>query len=83
MVILNFHPFKYDMGKGLNAVLFFRVSGCVHILSWIWSRICHFIEVRVFKGKFSGSQKWKNKTPEVPKKIGLDENISLPATGMC
>ena len=58
-----------------------RVSGCVHILSWIWSRICHFVEVKVLKGKFLGSQKWKNKSSNAQKKIGLDENITLPATG--
>ena len=35
----------------------------------------------MFKGKFSGSHKWKNKSSEAQKKIGLDENINLPATG--
>lgn len=63
------------------SIIVYLVSGCVHILSWIWSRICHFIEVKVFKGKFMGSQKWKTKSHDAQKKIGLDENITLPSTG--
>lgn len=63
------------------SIIVYLVSGCVHILSWIWSRICHFVEVKVLKGKFLGSQKWKNKSSNASKKIGLDENIALPATG--
>lgn len=61
--------------------MFYRVSGGVHISSWMWGKLWTLLETKVFKGKMFGGHKWGKPSSETPKKIGLEENIALPSTG--
>ncbi|XP_052776080.1 uncharacterized protein LOC128213973 [Mya arenaria] len=65
----------------LFSIIVYLVSGTVHIVSWLWSKLWTLLETRLFKGKIFGGQRWRKSSSEAPKKIGLDENIPLPATG--
>lgn len=63
------------------SIVVYLVSGCVHLLSWAGGRAWYLLETKVLKRKLFGGQSWKKGVADIPKKIGLDENISLPATG--
>lgn len=63
------------------SIIVYLVSGCVHVTSWLWSKLWLFLENKVFKGKLFAGRGWKKSAPETPKKIGLEENIALPTTG--
>lgn len=41
-----------------------------------------FLESKVFKGKLFGGDRWRKTVTDTPKKIGLEENITLPTTGI-
>lgn len=71
------------MSYALKTLWHFRVSGCVHITSWLWSKLWTLLETKVFKRKLFGGHGWGKGTSETPKKIGLEENITLPSTGWC
>ncbi|KAL3868971.1 hypothetical protein ACJMK2_041716 [Sinanodonta woodiana] len=65
----------------LFSVIIYLVSGCVHVVSWLCSKVWHLVQTRVFKTKhFSDQQFWQNSS-DTPRKLGLDENIVLPSTG--
>lgn len=63
------------------SIIVYLVSGCIHIISWLWSKLWMFLESKVFKGKLFGGNGWRKSHTDSPKKIGLEENITLPATG--
>ncbi|KAJ8306574.1 hypothetical protein KUTeg_017119 [Tegillarca granosa] len=61
---------------GLIAYL---VSGCVYIVTWIWSKTYVFTKTRIFKSKYFAGRLGDS---GAKRKIGLDENITLPSTGL-
>lgn len=62
----------------LHVFVFFRVSNSVHYVIWSWGKVSHFVKTRIlnkyFKGLFKDSAADRIK-------LGLGENIVLPATG--